>query len=170
MRPRVIPAENPAEQRMETLSAVRFNEAAGNPRGKRRDRSLSQFPSLDRFNEAAGNPRGKRCSTNRHTSSGGASMRPRVIPAENLLHDGRRRCRRSGFNEAAGNPRGKQELVSSLSLLLSRFNEAAGNPRGKPTDPTRPRRPSRASMRPRVIPAENRARRRAWPRGSAGLQ
>ena len=66
MRPRVIPAENLREH----------------------GRLLSQ---LRRFNEAAGNPRGKPVVAWVDDGAGGASMRPRVIPAENVcLHAGAR--------------------------------------------------------------------------------
>ena len=85
------------------------------------------------FNEAAGIPRGRRP----------ARLRPSF--------------RRRGFNEAAGIPRGRPAARAWTNLPgRSRFNEAAGIPRGR-----RRRRPlwqapvPRASMRPRVFPAED---------------
>ena len=68
------------------------------------------------FNEAAGNPRGKHVSNVAGYLRAFASMRPRVIPAENgrdvLVHgEGGRR-----FNEAAGNPRGKPPTAASARL------------------------------------------------------
>ena len=85
MRPRVIPAEdNRRYFRLKIGAHAGFNEAAGNPRG-RRTSSPSSGPAHCCFNEAAGNPRG----------------RP---PAGARAAPGTR-----GFNEAAGNPRGRPE-------------------------------------------------------------
>ena len=104
-----------------------FNEAAGIPRGKRiRLRRSSAVNLVARFNEAAGIPRGK--------------PRFQINPRS--------------FNEARYSPR--KPLVTWVSISTC-FNEAAGIPRGK-----RDRRVPcarhdriRASMRPRVFPAEN---------------
>ena len=83
MRPRVIPAENSQVKRFDSQTAHGFNEAAGNPRGKR----LSLDDAIRSFL---------------------ASMRPRVIPAENVKESSKDRDEtNSCFNEAAGNPRGK---------------------------------------------------------------
>ena len=65
MRPRVFPAENTARgTKFESMadSSMRFNEAAGIPRGKRQGvpptTRRSDWAKLC-FNEAAGIPRGK---------------------------------------------------------------------------------------------------------------
>ena len=82
-------------------------------------------------------------------------MRPRVIPAEDL----NRRCwtptQTTSFNEAAGNPRGRPESQPAAPQSYQRFNEAAGNPRGRLEPHAKQRRRRAASMRPRVIPAED---------------
>ena len=61
----------------------------------------------------------------------GASMRPRVFPAEDAVAAvvGVTGCRR--FNEAAGIPRGRQGRFTSSPPSSSSFNEAAGIPRGR---------------------------------------
>ena len=60
-----------------------------------------------------------------------ASMRPRVIPAEDVrLHPGGR-VRMGRFNEAAGNPRGRLSAALVCLSTTDGFNEAAGNPRGR---------------------------------------
>ena len=76
---------------------MRFNEAAGIPRGRHSGRSGPLPRSTPRFNEAAGIPRGRRMP--------GAPPR-------------RGRCR---FNEAAGIPRGRLhdlEMYHEASLKL----------------------------------------------------
>ena len=64
MRPRVIPAEDlndgSALERLALVDAIRFNEAAGYPRGRPRTCGASEA----------------------HCTHMLASMRPRVIPAE----------------------------------------------------------------------------------------
>ena len=65
MRPRVIPAENAAAIDDEIGGERCFNEAAGNPRGKRTASSPGTGTSCC-FNEAAGNPRGKPKETSMH--------------------------------------------------------------------------------------------------------
>ena len=89
MRPRGIPAEN--SQRLDVWSSAhrsaRFNEAAGNTRGKRR--GLVPGSAATMFVEA--------------------SMRPRGIPAENYNgYVAHMHCVDISFNEAAGNTRGKR--------------------------------------------------------------
>ena len=108
-----------------------------------------------------------------------ASMRPRVFPAEDtnqanrhcifhtrfneaagiprgrLRQPGRRRRRDGRFNEAAGIPRGRRATPPPAPPKPRRFNEAAGIPRGRRATPTPPRRWPDASMRPRVLPAED---------------
>ena len=60
------------------------------------------------------------------------------------------------FNEAAGIPRGRLGRQAHTGLTQERFNEAAGIPRGRPpgsrTDHSYL---IKASMRPRVFPAED---------------
>ena len=107
MRPRGIPAENIIQTTSGSVPNLRFNEAAGNTRGKHTGgKRCWRRPSVC-FNEAAGNTRGKR----RLRSPGGhavpASMRPRGIPAENPRVVDERGPGQSRFNEAAGNTRGK---------------------------------------------------------------
>ena len=90
MRPRVFPAEDPA-QREEGPHRLRcFNEAAGIPRG-RHENELQAAAAI-----------------------GQASMRPRVFPAEDAgatTASSRPRC---GFNEAAGIPRGRRTARNPL--------------------------------------------------------
>ena len=111
---------------------MRFNEAAGIPRGRQGAPSFTDALLLS-FNEAAGIPRGRRPMSSPWLMSGVvASMRPRVFPAEDRR---RRRPSRSAckcFNEAAGIPRGRQ---SRIHRWLSDGRHA--------------------SMRPRVFPAED---------------
>ena len=59
------------------------------------------------------------------------------------------------FNEAAGIPRGRRRSVASGRSTASSFNEAAGIPRGRPEAPRLAGAGVRASMRPRVFPAED---------------
>ena len=62
-----------------------FNEAAGIPPRKTPKHSLKIIAVFYRFNEAAGIPRGRLRIPPDSDSSGGASMRPRVFPAEDNL-------------------------------------------------------------------------------------
>ena len=83
-------------------------------------------------------------------------MRPRVFPAEDDEDDPYGIPADWSFNEAAGIPRGRPWRACSTWTPGACFNEAAGIPRGRPTvrgtlDPR-----DRASMRPRVFPAEDR--------------
>ena len=83
MRPRVFPAEDPSAGQLDRNTVVHsFNEAAGIPRGRRRQ-SAPRVPRSRSFNEAAGIPRG-RPSEDRASCRicRAASMRPRVFPAE----------------------------------------------------------------------------------------
>ena len=114
------------------LIVLRFNEAAGIPRGRRERRRAGRGDARGHFNEAAGIPRG----------------RPRTrYPA---------RSRHRHFNEAAGIPRGRRPGRSRSRIRRSHFNEAAGIPRGRPVGLGRhqPSSPP-TSMRPRVFPAED---------------
>ena len=82
MRPRVIPAEDGPPRTRRRGRPWSFNEAAGNPRGRREYRQVSGSGPPG-FNEAAGNPRGRRGGAEGETTPPpAASMRPRVIPAE----------------------------------------------------------------------------------------
>ena len=82
-------------------------------------------------------------------------MRPRVFPAEDALRL-RMHLRGPGcFNEAAGIPRGRHHSRISLSTGAIGFNEAAGIPRGRPPRGRESSPAQRASMRPRVFPAED---------------
>ena len=116
MRPRVFPAEDPSSR----------NCASDRLR----------WPS---FNEAAGIPRGRRLRTRwstRVVKPAGASMRPRVFPAEDA----------------------DSRYTITPCLVRTSFNEAAGIPRGRRRRwATRLQPPGRreASMRPRVFPAED---------------
>ena len=85
------------------------------------------------FNEAAGIPRGRRRARTPRRS---------------------RECKR--FNEAAGIPRGRHFSPVSLDRAPVGFNEAAGIPRGRRRGGRRHDQGGhRASMRPRVFPAED---------------
>ena len=85
-------------------------------------------------------------------------MRPRVFPAEDLPGASSRRCCCPRFNEAAGIPRGRPAPPGSRRTTPPGFNEAAGIPRGRPYRCKAPRGCAlRASMRPRVFPAEDAA-------------
>ena len=130
MRPRVFPAEDEAGPRV-VVRSVRFNEAAGIPRGRPRA-GLNTRRTWRSFNEAAGIPRGRRGGSRQRVKvSLAASMRPRVFPAEDGRHSRMRRKASSRFNEAAGIPRGRPARCASSPRRSPRFNEAAGIPRGR---------------------------------------
>ena len=155
MRPRVFPAEDDQVVDVDAAGSVRFNEAAGIPRGRHALRRTPVagagasmrprvFPAEDdwgaeigsglflRFNEAAGIPRGRRSN----------GRWPRPAP--------------SCFNEAAGIPRGRHHRSPARCPSDRRcFNEAAGIPRGRLAAPPLLARRRQASMRPRVFPAED---------------
>ena len=85
MRPRVIPAEDATDGPISWSTTGRFNEAAGYPRGRRFRRLRCKALSHPCFNEAAGYPRGRRRAVRQlHAEPDLASMRPRVIPAEDF--------------------------------------------------------------------------------------
>ena len=125
--------------------------------------SLRLAVSSIRFNEAAGIPRGRRSENGRarHRRRSCASMRPRVFPAEDAsisalpsqeLGPGR-------FNEAAGIPRGRLDRRGD-SRQRGPAQAASMRPRVFPAEDVVPARRSstlsrRASMRPRVFPAED---------------
>ena len=131
MRPRVFPAEDVKAVSAEKCRDLRFNEAAGIPRGRRRAGGL---PAGGRrcFNEAAGIPRGRPMdTTSSATTLTFASMRPRVFPAE----DDRAVERDPPRHRASMRPR-----------VFPAEDSRSRSP---------PRRRTRASMRPRVFPAED---------------
>ena len=84
-----------------------------------------------------------------------ASMRPRVFPAEDMMPATYDVDMAPRFNEAAGIPRGRRQHPRACHPGSRGFNEAAGIPRGRrPTDSPGASH-HRASMRPRVFPAED---------------
>ena len=179
MRPRVFPAEDSPQARNRRRDRSRFNEAAGIPRGRpriaarrrRRDAASMRprvfpaedagfffvwYPSPKCFNEAAGIPRGRRANRSKQPIvEPRASMRPRVFPAEDLLPDRGARVPGGRFNEAAGIPRGRPTCRPQCSAGRRSFNEAAGIPRGRRPVDVPDGLDLRASMRPRVFPAED---------------
>ena len=60
MRPRQIAAENVRRDHAYGAAVARFNEAAANCRGKRRNGETLMHDQFAGFNEAAANCRGKR--------------------------------------------------------------------------------------------------------------
>ena len=158
MRPRVFPAEDARIDGAPTPTAAGFNEAAGIPRG-RRGQHEDEEGTPGGFNEAAGIPRGRhRQGRYRDRGWAGASMRPRVFPAEDLLSA----LAISPDLPASMRPRvfpaeDDQAASSCIESDSSRFNEAAGIPRGRRRGchHARTERGAQASMRPRVFPAED---------------
>ena len=181
MRPRLITAENSVCTR--TTSHVScFNEAAAHHRGERyqplpdagwvlpasmRPRLItaenSPFSGLSRTGDAASmRPRlitAENGSYLIHDNEKGfgASMRPRLITAENPLRSPTRRGSRQCFNEAAAHHRGERRTFGLFSACSRSFNEAAAHHRGEHVG-QRAKRVGElvASMRPRLITAENR--------------
>ena len=82
-------------------------------------------------------------------------MRPRVFPAEDIEYAAETYEEAEGFNEAAGIPRGRRRSRQAGRLPARCFNEAAGIPRGRRLLGSVERLRQRASMRPRVFPAED---------------
>ena len=103
-------------------------------------------------------PRKTRPVRRRGLGSAGASMRPRVFPAEDHPTVEGTAAAGTGFNEAAGIPRGRHGSWWEGRSLNQRFNEAAGIPRGRlcPQIRMASQLARCASMRPRVFPAEDR--------------
>ena len=142
MRPRVFPAEDGRCRAAGIRPTGGFNEAAGIPRG-RHGAARVRLPRLPGFNEAAGIPRGRQRRVDPGREARGASMRPRVFPAEDsdagaaldlaldasmrprvfpaedLRIDGRPRRRPDRFNEAAGIPRGRRKAVYVDELRMT---------------------------------------------------
>ena len=108
-----------------------------------------------RFNEAAGIPRGRLHGCTDEGRASGASMRPREFPAEDARAIASTTTRWS-FNEAAGIPRGRLAVPPFLPVGLS---IASMRPREFPAEDLHqrgaPARCTRASMRPREFPAED---------------
>ena len=179
MRPRLITAENAHPNGYPGLLPYGFNEAAAHHRGKRaiarclilrlRASMRPRLITAENRLEVATLQRVEQ-----------ASMRPRLITAENAglakktwtlkysfneaaaHHRGKRKpagcCTTptTCFNEAAAHHRGKREWRVRVRGRHPRFNEAAAHHRGKLA--CRPRRAMarrEASMRPRLITAEN---------------
>ena len=85
-----------------------------------------------------------------------ASMRPRVFPAEDPVRPSRPGAQSRRFNEAAGIPRGRRAARDARGDYSGGFNEAAGIPRGRRAlCDGEAEQARRASMRPRVFPAED---------------
>ena len=155
MRPRVFPAEDAPAQSMAEPTSRRFNEAAGIPRGRHEtvhhrngDRAASMRPRVFPAEDHDGH-RGDE-------GFGGASMRPRVFPAEDApLGVSGGGTDVSCFNEAAGIPRGRRRAPVFPAGPDAGFNEAAGIPRGRRRRLVSTSWTCRASMRPRVFPAED---------------
>ena len=84
-----------------------------------------------------------------------ASMRPRLIAAENLAWSPTSRRGTNSFNEAAAHRRGKHEMGAAKHGGLGGFNEAAAHRRGKRSGRLMTDEEKKASMRPRLIAAEN---------------
>ena len=131
MRPRVFPAEDEALYGDFSPPHVRFNEAAGIPRGRLRHggaRDGAQYasmrPRVFPAEDTLANDATKAVSI--------ASMRPRVFPAEDTRPRPRPRRPPPRFNEAAGIPRGRpRDRLAARRNLQPGFNEAAGIPRGR---------------------------------------
>ena len=87
MRPRLITAENGPDDDDRHALLVGFNEAAAHHRGEQ-PKKARDVTRGSRFNEAAAHHRGERLHrAGRWKGNGSASMRPRLITAENRVHD-----------------------------------------------------------------------------------
>ena len=84
MRPRLITAENIRRRPGRPPRAARFNEAAAHHRGERAPREPAAPRPPCRFNEAAAHHRGERLPDAAAPLTETASMRPRLITAENV--------------------------------------------------------------------------------------
>ena len=84
-----------------------------------------------------------------------ASMRPRLITAENARRASAGSMARTRFNEAAAHHRGEHALSRPFLPLTTCFNEAAAHHRGERPGQTYDLPDDDASMRPRLITAEN---------------
>ena len=82
-------------------------------------------------------------------------MRPRLITAENPRPRHARRRKQSRFNEAAAHHRGEHDGRAALNPATACFNEAAAHHRGERARTLRACGTDYASMRPRLITAEN---------------
>ena len=132
MRPRLITAENPISVVALSGTPTRFNEAAAHHRGKRafweahpnasygfneaaaHHRGKPAWSASDGcapvcFNEAAAHHRGKHLAGVDNCLTREASMRPRLITAENCRAQSGQSNAPSRFNEAAAHHRGKHK-------------------------------------------------------------
>ena len=87
-------------------------------------------------------------------------MRPRLITAENTPHAAQLRPEAKSFNEAAAHHRGEHGCRGWPAAGCACFNEAAAHHRGEPGRADLDALPEAASMRPRLITAENSLRTR----------
>ena len=153
MRPRVFPAEDTATRSSAPMWRS-FNEAAGIPRGRRREHR-EPTGSCRSFNEAAGIPRGRRRNARGGAGQPDASMRPRVFPAEDAIPDADHfRGNRASMRPRVFPAEDRQGTPGSADTTGG-FNEAAGIPRGRLRDEAIHHGRLHASMRPRVFPAED---------------
>ena len=142
MRPRVFPAEDRQSSSGSPdirTPACRFNEAAGIPRGRHRgiprsSRYWHEGASMRPRVFPAEDPRRRHADAETASS---ASMRPRVFPAEDVCRHPQSASELRPpprFNEAAGIPRGRRAMTRRTHVWQrsTRFNEAAGIPRGRP--------------------------------------
>ena len=107
-----------------------FNEAAAHHRGERAP-AVAGVPETGGFNEAAAHHRGERTVSGNVVTQIAASMRPRLITAENAPRD----AQRANYMRASMRPR----LITAENDV-DRCRSADG---------------ALASMRPRLITAEN---------------
>ena len=109
MRPRLITAENPPARSRGPTDDRRFNEAAAHHRGERRYGRRATRVSTSCFNEAAAHHRGEHPRVPIDVGVRAASMRPRLITAENVRQRADRPpCGCWCFNEAAAHHRGER--------------------------------------------------------------
>ena len=130
MRPRVFPAEDPRRPGWPRARRSCFNEAAGIPRGRRKD-STALALRLAASMRPRVFPAEDQCSPHRTCAETGASMRPRVFPAEDFhaVQHGPRpgaASMRPRVFPAEDTRAGRAPLPMRFS-----FNEAAGIPRGR---------------------------------------
>ena len=84
-----------------------------------------------------------------------ASMRPRVFPAEDRPSRESPCCSRVCFNEAAGIPRGRPRRGGERLVIITASMRRAYSPRKTASVGAQDSGARRASMRPRVFPAED---------------
>ena len=86
MRPRVFPAEDAVQRVTRGPHILRFNEAAGIPRGRHPEQSNETYPSLAASMRPRVFPAEDLDDRGYGMAERHASMRPRVFPAEDGLH------------------------------------------------------------------------------------